>query len=162
MPLPMPRPAVLAALLALASTPAGADEPWHITAPDAVDAEVDAAGSVSLAIGVREGYRISRDGPVVIDLSADPPAALALPHRRLQRRDAADAQADAPRFDLRFKARAEGDCKLTAAVRFWLCAHRTCRPVRAAATIAIHAHKPAPPPPPNPASFQAGDHEVLR
>ncbi|HTM20297.1 MAG TPA: hypothetical protein VL172_07320 [Kofleriaceae bacterium] len=138
---------LVAALLCIPGA-ALADEPWRVTVPESVDAEVDAPAAASLAISVRDGYTISRDGPVVIDLHADPPAALTLPRRRLQRRDAADAQADAPRFDLRFKARAEGDHHLLATVRFWLCAHRTCRPVRTSAAVTVHAHKPAPPPPP--------------
>ncbi len=142
----------LSIALLLVPATAAADEPWRITVPDAVDAEVDAAGAVSLGIAAREGYTISRTGPLQIDLTAEPPAALTLPRRRLSRRDAADAQAEAPRFDLRFKARAEGDHRLTASVRFWLCARRTCRPVASSAAVTVRARRPAPPAPPPPPS----------
>jgi hypothetical protein len=140
---------VLIALLLVPAT-ARAEEPWRITVPDAVDAEVDAAAAVSLAIAARDGHTISRTGPVQIDLHAEPPAALTLPRRRLHRRDAADAQADAPRFDLRFKARVEGDHALRATIRFWVCGKRTCRPVKSGASVLIRARKPAPPPAPTP------------
>ncbi len=150
MPLPLPLPALIPAVLLLAASEARADDRWRITIPDAVDAEIDAAAAVSLSIAPREGYTISRDGPLLIDLAATPADAVTLPRRRLQRRDAADAQADAPRFDLRFKARREGDHRLDVSLRFWVCARRTCRPVRAQRAVTIRARPPAPPPAPSP------------
>ncbi len=148
MPLPLPLPALVPAVLLLAAGDARADDRWRITIPEAVDAEIEAAAAVSLSIAPREGYTISRDGPLLIELSAAPADALALPRRRLQRRDAADAAADAPRFDLRFKARREGDHRLDVSLRFWICARRTCRPVRTQRSVTIRARPPAPPPAP--------------
>jgi hypothetical protein len=72
-----------------------------------------------------------------------PVTAWALPRRRYLRKDAADPAADAPRFDVKVRAKVAGDHALTVEARFWLCAAKTCRPVvaRRSATVRV----PAPP-----------------
>jgi hypothetical protein len=103
---------------------------------------------LSLTIAPLPGYTISRDGPLLVDLSVDPRASqgdgLHLPRRRYQRGDAADARAEAPRFDLRYQAGAPGRHTLTVHLRFWVCARRTCRPVHASRDVMIEVTAPGP------------------
>ena len=87
---------------------------------------------------------MSRDGPVIVDLS--PADGLIVPKRRYQRADAADQQAEDPRFDLGFRADEAGDYRLGIELRFWICADRTCRPVREKRSVAVRVKAPPPPP----------------
>lgn len=88
-------------------------------------------GALSLAVTPRPGFEISRDAPLIIDLRVEPAAGLVLGKRRYRRADAADPQAAAPRFDLSYRGDAPGRYLVTVELRFWVCARRTCRPVRA-------------------------------
>lgn len=104
------------------------------------------SGAVSLSIVPRAGYRIDRDGALVVRVAAEPAGGLELPRTRYDRRHAADARADAPRFDVRYRAVAEGGYELRMDARFWLCRTHTCWPVRAERRAAIAVRAPAPPP----------------
>lgn len=100
--------------------------------------------ALSVAVTPRPGFEISRDAPLIIDLRVEPAAGLALGKRRYRRADAADPQAAAPRFDLAYRGDAPGRYTVTAELRFWVCARRTCRPVHALreATIEITGEAP--------------------
>ena len=138
----------VAVAVAVALAAAAPDPGYELRLPDAVDAAAGAAGAVSLTVAPSGGRTISTDGVLRVDLAAGD--GLALPRRRLLRRDAADPAADAPRFDLRFKAAAVGEHPLTVDVRFWLCGKRLCRPVHATRTVTVRVAAPdagVPPPP---------------
>lgn len=134
--------AAAALALVAACRAARADDPGfevRVVAPAEVGPGEAAAVSVTLA--PTAGHTIAAEGPLLLALDADD--ALALPRRRYLRKDAADPAADAPRFDVKVRAKAAGDHRLTIAARFWLCAAKTCRPVTATRAVVIHA--PAPP-----------------
>lgn len=134
--------AAAALALVAACRAARADDPGfevRVVAPAEVGPGEAAAVSVTLA--PTAGHTIAAEGPLLLALDADD--ALALPRRRYLRKDAADPAADAPRFDVKVRAKAAGDHRLTIDARFWLCAAKTCRPVTATRAVVIHA--PAPP-----------------
>lgn len=124
---------------------ASADEPTHeLRLAEVPEVNPGATGAVSLTIAPDDGWTISRDGPLRITLAVTPSIGVSLPRRRYVRADAADARADAPRFDLRFKAVTAGDYTVGLDVRFWLCARQTCHPVRERRTVALRVVAPAP------------------
>jgi len=142
--------AALLALAALARAAAADDAGFELRATD-VTVVAGEAAAISLTIAPAAGKTVSRDGPLRVDLDAD--AGLALARRRYLRRDAADPAADAPRFDLKLKAREPGEHPVALDVHFWLCGAKVCRPVRAQRTVTVHVAaapgtpSPAPPPP---------------
>ena len=97
--------------------------------------------AVSVTVAPAAGRTISTQGPLRVDVDGD--EALGLTRRRYLRKDAADPAADAPRFDVRLRPRTPGDRAVTVAVRFWLCARKTCRPIQTTRTAIVHV--PAPP-----------------
>lgn len=114
--------------------------------PETVAAEVGSKGAVSLTIAPSPGYRIDRDGPLRIGVSVSPETGLGLPRRRYRRSEAADEQAEAPRFDLRYQADAAGDYQLAVEVRFWLCRRHTCRAIKEQRRVGVVVTAPAAPP----------------
>jgi hypothetical protein len=142
-----------AALLALTAAVAGgvraAAEPepeYELRLPELVTGVPDRAGTVSLTITPRPGFRVDADGPLRIEVSVEPAAGLDLPRRRYARRDAADAQAEAPRFDLRYLPRAPGAYRLHLDLAFWMCGRHTCSPARARRAVAVQVEAPPPAP----------------
>jgi hypothetical protein len=134
----------LALALAVATVVAGdarADEPpaYEVRVPDAVDVAVDAPAAVSLTITPGNGRTISRDGPLRVWAASD---TLELGRKRYARAHAVDPAADAPRFELEVVARAGGDHALVIDVRFWLCAKKTCKPVRVKRSVTVRAAAP--------------------
>jgi hypothetical protein len=119
-------------------------------APASVEAVTGAEGEVSLTIAPAEGYSIDRDGPLRITVAVEPAEGLDVPRRRYRRDDAADVRAEAPRFDLRYKAVKDGDYVMTIAARFWICRRYTCRSVREKRRVPVRVAPPAPPPAPPP------------
>jgi hypothetical protein len=105
-------------------------------------AQVGETRSLSLTIAAHAGYTISRDGPLYIDLASAGAEAgiLELPRPRYQRSDAADVQAEAPRFDLRYIARAPGQTTVRVALFFWVCGPRVCWPVSESRDVHIDVH----------------------
>jgi hypothetical protein len=132
--------ATLCALALAALAGAAAAEParpgYRIALPERAELTAGQSGAVSMTIAAQPGYSISRSGPLRVALSADPDA-LELPRRRYQRKHAADRLAEAPRFDLAVRAVRPGQHRLSIDVLFWLCRGRTCRPVRAARSVAV-------------------------
>lgn len=122
--------------------PAAPATPAAIVGHDIKLATSDSAGvgqtrSLSLTIAPRPGHVISQDGPLRIDVSAEPPAGIELAKKRYERRDAADAQAEAPRFDIRYRAAAPGEHAVLVDMRFWVCGRHTCWPVREQRSVRI-------------------------
>ncbi len=115
--------------------------------PESVDVEVGGEGAVSLTIAPRPGYTIDRDGPLRIRVEVEPAEGFELRQKRFSRKHAADAQAESPRFDLRYKAAAAGDYTVAIDARFWICRRYTCRAVRETRRVPVRVHVPAPPPP---------------
>lgn len=132
--------AACATALAACAT-AHADDPGFEVRIGAVDPLAPGDGAaISVALVPGPGRTISADGPVRV--AADAPEGLALPRRRFLRRDAADPAADAPRFDVRVKARAPGDHTVALDVRFWLCRVKTCRPIAVRREVVVHVEAP--------------------
>jgi hypothetical protein len=134
---------VIVALVLLA-LPAHADDQkeYELRPGDAVTLAAGAKGAASLTIAPTAGHRLDAGAPFSLRLSIAPASGVKLPRRRLALADAADAKAEAPRFDLPIVADTPGDYKLTADVRFWICAARTCRPVHDQVTIDVTVTAP--------------------
>ena len=98
--------------------------------PERIEARQGDEGAVSLTIAPAAGLRIDRRGPLRINLSVAPAEGLELVRTRYRRKHAADARADAPRFDLRYRARAAGTYRVSLELRFWVCRKHTCWPTR--------------------------------
>jgi hypothetical protein len=136
--------AIAAALAVTACTAARADESgFELRVATELTIEQGASSAISVAIVPAAGRTVSPDGPVRLAVTA--PEALGLPRRRYARKDAADPAADAPRFDVRVKAREPGDHAVALDIRFWLCGSRVCRPITATRTVTVHVPAPAPP-----------------
>jgi hypothetical protein len=133
----------LAVVALAACAPAAADDPpfeVRIAAEQTIELGTTAAISVAVVPGA--GRSISQDGPIRLGAEAADDA-LTLPRRRFARRDAADPAADAPRFDVRVKARQPGDHTVAIDLRFWLCRVKTCTPIALHRDVVVHV--PAPP-----------------
>jgi hypothetical protein len=94
---------------------------------------------VPIAIAVDRGLTVSKDGPVIVELTADP--GVSIKKRRLGRVDAVDPEADAPRFAVAVRGDSAGDHTVKLHVRLWLCGGKACRPleIRRVATVAVAA-----------------------
>jgi hypothetical protein len=110
---------------------------WEVRIPDRIELGVGAGGTLPIAIAVDRGLAISKDTALIIDLAPD--AGLAIKKHRLGRGDAADPEADAPRFAVPVKADTAGDHAVKLHIRFWLCGAKVCRPidVRRSVTVAV-------------------------
>jgi len=129
------------AVLAALGAPAHAqrDPGWEVRVPDKLELAPGIAGTLPIAIAVDRGLVISKDGGLVIDIAPDP--GVTLRKRRFGRSDAADPDADAPRFAVPIQVDAAGDYAVKLRIRFWLCGSRVCRPVDAKRTIAVSVHR---------------------
>jgi len=114
--------------------------------PESVDVQVGSEGAVSLTIVPKPEYSIDRDGPMRIRVQVVPAQGLDLPQTLFRREDAADAQAQSPRFDVRYKAAVAGDYAVAIDAQFWICRRYTCRAVREKSSVAVRVRAPAPPP----------------
>jgi len=110
---------------------------WEVRVPDRIEIAPGASGTLPIAIAVDRGLAISKDAALIIDLAPDP--GVAIKKRRLGRTDAADPEADAPRFAVPLRADAAGEYSVKLHVRFWLCGAKVCRPidVRRSTTVAV-------------------------
>lgn len=128
---------VAAVIVIAAATPAGAqrDPGWEVRVPDKLELAPGTGGTLPIAIAVDRGLVISKDGGLVIDIAPDP--GVSLRKRRFGRSDAADPDADAPRFAVPIQVDTAGDYTVKLRIRFWLCGARVCRPVDTKRTIAL-------------------------
>lgn len=138
----MTRAAAIAIVAALAA-PAAAGTGFAIVLPERVTVAERGESKVSLTIAPEAGRTVSRKGPLRVTLAAEPADGLELPRRQYRRSDAADALAEAPRFDLAVRGRRPGPARLLVAVRFWLCGRWTCWPVAVERRVAVDV-TPAP------------------
>lgn len=113
----------LAAAILLVLTGTASAEDYELKVADA-----------SLTVVPAAGHEIHRGAGIIVRLA--PPDGVTLKKKRLQLADAADPRADAPRFDIAFTA-PPGSYTVAADVRFWLCAKKTCKPIRAKADVPI-------------------------
>jgi len=122
-------------------TPAAAqrDPGWEVRSPDKLELQPGAAGTLPIAIAVDRGLTISKDAGLTIDLSGD--TGVVIRKRRLGRSDAADPDADGPRFAVPIHADAAGDYTVKLHIRFWLCGGKVCRPVDTRRTVAVAVHR---------------------
>jgi hypothetical protein len=122
-------------------TPAAAqrDPGWEVRSPDKLELQPGAPGTLPIAIAVDRGLTISKDAGLTIDLSGD--TGVVIRKRRLGRSDAADPDADGPRFAVPIHADAAGDYTVKLHIRFWLCGGKVCRPVDTRRTVAVAVHR---------------------
>ena len=110
---------LVAAALALVAGLARAEEP-----------EFQIVGTVerqtlSLSILPRPGYRLGADTPVLVRLDG---TGVELPRKLYRRQDAVDPRAEAPRFEVPFRAPSAG-ARIDAELTFYICKSSRCRPV---------------------------------
>lgn len=101
------------------SATAGAEEP-----------EFQIVGTVerqtlSLSILPRPGFRLGADTPVLVSLQG---TNVELPRKLYRRADAVDPRAEAPRFEVPFRAPAP-NAHIDAELTFYICQAARCRPV---------------------------------
>jgi hypothetical protein len=81
--------------------------------------------TLSLSILPRPGFRLGADTPVVVRLDG---TGVELPRKLYRRADAVDPRAEAPRFEVPFRAASAG-AKIDAELTFYICKAARCRPV---------------------------------
>lgn len=132
----------LAALAAAACGSARADDPgYELRLTGAFVIEPGASAALSVTIAPARGRSISADGPLRLEIAVAGDGVV-VPRRRYLRKDAADPAADAPRFDVKLKARASGEHAVTIVARFWLCGARACRPIATRRTVTVSVPTP--------------------
>lgn len=132
---------VAGALVAHAQKPAAQ---WDVHVPDKLEIVQGAIGELSVGIAVDRGLVVSKDASVIVDLGAPP--GVTIKKKRLQRPDAVDPEADAPRFAANVRADAVGEHDVNVRVRFWVCGGKACRPVDVKRATKVIVAPPAPPP----------------
>jgi hypothetical protein len=127
-------------VLVLLATAAHA-QGWEVRIPERVELVLGEPGTLPIAIAVDRGFVISKDAPVIVDVSAVSGVSTRKP--RLGRPDAVDPEADAPRFAVPLKTAAAGEHVVKIRVRMWLCGGRSCRPldVKRQATVVVTGQK---------------------
>jgi hypothetical protein len=139
--------AVIVGFGLVASVVAFAQKPtaqWDVHVPEKIEIAQGAVGELSIGIAVDRGLVVSKDASVIVDLTAPP--GVTIKKKRLQRPDAVDPQADAPRFAANVRADTTGEHEVTVRVRFWVCGGKACRPVDVKRTANVIVAPPAPPP----------------
>jgi hypothetical protein len=81
--------------------------------------------TLSLSILPRPGYRLGADAPVLVRLDG---TGVELPRKLYRRQDAVDPRAEAPRFEVPFRAPSAG-ARIDAELTFYICKSSRCRPV---------------------------------
>lgn len=140
---------LLAALFVLVAARADAQRVpgWEVRVPERVELTVGTPGVLLIAIAVDRGLTISKDAPVIVDLS--PPQGVSVRKARLGRRDAVDPEADAPRFAVQLRPTTAGEHTIKLRLRMWLCGGRSCRPLDVRKQAILQVSEPAPAPPPD-------------
>jgi hypothetical protein len=110
----------LVVTLALASTATQADEP-EFQIVGTVDRQ-----TLSLSILPRPGYRLGAETPVIVHLDG---SGVDLPRKLYRRQDAVDPRAEAPRFEVPFRAIVTSGARIEAELTFYVCKAARCRPV---------------------------------
>lgn len=141
-----------AVLLSLLIAQTAHAQGWEVRIPEKVEVTLGEVATLPIAIAVDRGLVISKDAPVIVDVTATP-ASVSTRKPRLGRPDAVDPEADAPRWAVPLKATAAGDHVVKIRLRMWLCGGRSCRPldVKRQATIVVSPAKPVETPAQTPA-----------
>ena len=142
----MTRAIILALLIAHTAHAQG----WEVRIPDKVEVTLGEAATLPIAIAVDRGLVISKDAPVIVDVTA---TGVTTRKPRLGRAEAVDPEADAPRWEVPLKTTAAGEHVVKIRLRMWLCGGRSCRPldVKRQATIVVTGQKPVETQPQTPA-----------
>lgn len=122
------------------TTPAHAQQPgWEVRVPERLEVAIGAAVPLPIVIAVDRGLTVSKDGPVIVDLTFDP--VVSTKKRRLGRADAVDPEADAPRFAVQVRGESAGETVVKLRIRLWLCGGKSCRPLdlRRQTTVVVTA-----------------------
>ena len=82
--------------------------------------------TLSLSILPRPGYRLGAETPVLVRLRG---TNVELPRTLYRRQDAVDPRAEAPRFEVPFRATATAGARIDAELTFYICKAARCRPV---------------------------------
>lgn len=90
---------LVAGAVAYAQKPAAQ---WDVHVPERLEIAQGAVGELSVGIAVDRGLVVSKDASVIVDLGVPP--GVTIKKKRLQRPDAVDPQADAPRFAANVRA----------------------------------------------------------
>lgn len=128
----MSRPLVVAALLALAGPALAADPGAEAARAYALDTagttgSVKAGQPGKLVVAIKPtaaGWHVHPQAPLKVRFEG--PAALKIERAELSRRDAANAGAEAPRFETPFVAAAPGRYEAKANVDFFICSDQAC------------------------------------
>jgi hypothetical protein len=115
---------------------------WDVRIPEKLEVVLGEPSTLPIAIAVDRGFVISKDAPVIVDVTAASGVTTRKP--RLGRPDAVDPEADAPRFAVPLKTTAAGEHVVKIRLRMWLCGGRSCRPldVKRQATVVVTGQKP--------------------
>ena len=111
--------AAVALALAIAAPATRAEEPEYQLV-GTVDGK-----TLSLSILPRPGYRLGAETPVLVRVDG---TGVDLPRKLFRRPDAVDPRAEAPRFEVPFRAPSAG-ARIDAELTFYICKSSRCRPV---------------------------------
>jgi hypothetical protein len=138
------RLAVLGAAIWIATPAHGQPTSWDIKVPERIEVAVGATVPLPISISVDRGFSVSKDGPVIVDVVPD--SGVTIKKRRLLRADAADPEADVPRFAIPVRGDTAGDRAVKLRIRLWLCGGKVCRPldVKRQTVIAVAPEPPTP------------------
>lgn len=134
--------------LAIAARAHAQPTSWEIKIPEKLEVVQGATATLPIAISVDRGFTVSKDGPVIVDLVPDP--GLYVKKRRLGRPDAADPEADVPRFAIPVRGDTPGDHPIKLRIRLWLCGGKVCRPIDVKRQTMVVVIPPTPVEPPTP------------
>jgi hypothetical protein len=123
--------------------PAAAGELHDVTATPA-SAKVGAPAKASVTLSAKNGWKLNAEAPVSLKLT--PPAGLTVEKAKLSRKDLAQSDAHAARFDVGFAASEPGTKNIQCEASFVICQESACKPVKETVTLAIDvtADKAAP------------------
>jgi hypothetical protein len=119
--------------LALAASPAPADEVTYEIRKTAAPATAGVASNVSVTVVGKNGWHMNGEAPITASVKADP--GVELPKPKLSRADLAESTTQSARFDIPFSAAAAGKKTITAQTRFVMCQEQACKP--ASETVAF-------------------------
>lgn len=123
------------ALAVLALSSAASAQGWEARVPERVTMTAGEPGTLEIAIAVDRGLVVSKDAPVIVDVTL--PAGVTTRKPRLGRADAVDPEADAPRFAVPLKSATPGEHVAKIRLRMWLCGGRSCRPLDSKRTVVV-------------------------
>jgi hypothetical protein len=116
------------------SAPALAGE-LHDVTPTPASAKVGAPGKASVTLSAKNGWKLNAEAPV--SLKVTPPAGLTVEKAKLSRKDLAQSDAHAARFDVAFNATEPGTKNIQCEASFVICQESACKPVKETVTLAV-------------------------